>query len=338
MTCLKREEVQTSCSIHGCSGSGRSEKLALWVHYTPHNMHYNSLNSPHKSKEERITLCLPITKMSPWPLHHMCLPLTLPLLCPHLHPQLEAKREEQLKDMGFNFVLRVVCDWDARYREVLEHRMQQGHCLFAKNTTSGKSLAQWVYLQRGRWRSSCRGVADVCERALKLEACGIAVRKAARWEDYYRRLLLMKLHNGHLRVEMGRDVGMATWMARQRQLFKMFKQGPDKVAPVLDLTAPLRPKGPTAPQLHTCTRIHTYIHTYIHTHAHAHTHTNTHGHTHTHTHEHIHTKESQQATIDRFDSGNDFDSAASNGTKMPAILGTHESIESYVLSLAPLLG
>jgi hypothetical protein len=268
----------------------------------------------------------------------MCLPLTLPLLCPRLHPQLEAKREEQLKDMGFNFVLRVVCDWDARYREVLEHRMQQGHCLFAKNTTSGKSLAQWVYLQRGRWRSSCRGVADVCERAMKLEACGISVRKAARWEDYYRRLLLMKLHNGHLRVEMGRDVGMATWMARQRQLFKMFKQGPDKVAPVLDLTAPLRPKGPTAPQLHTCTRIHTYIHTYIHTHAHAHTHTNTHGHTHTHTHEHIHTKESQQATIDRFDSGNDFDSAASNGTKMPAILGTHESIESYVLSLAPLLG
>lgn len=160
--------------------------------------------------------------------------------------------------MGFKFVLRVVCDWDARYREVLEHRMQHGHCLFAKNTTSGKSLAQWVYLQRGRWRGSCRGAADVCERALKLEACGIAIQKAARWEDYYRRLLLLKLHNGHLRAEMGRDVGMATWMARQRQLFKMFKQGPDKVALVLDLTVPPRPKGPCCKNAHTpCTQIYT---------------------------------------------------------------------------------
>lgn len=152
-----------------------------------------------------------------------------------LKPQLEAGRAEQLNDLGFKFVMRGVCDWGSRYREVLEHRMQHGHCQFAKNTKRGKSMWQWVYLERCKWRGGWRGGTDVCERALKIEACGISIQKTVGWEDYYRRMLLMKLHNGHLGVEMFKDVGMARWMSRQRQLFKKFKQGPDKVALMLDL-------------------------------------------------------------------------------------------------------
>jgi hypothetical protein len=162
-----------------------------------------------------------------------------------LKAKLEAKEEEEdEEDSDDNDSVTDPSDqWMARYYELRQFRIINGHCTIPQKTTEQKKLSYWVKDQKKAYKS--RKMSQ--DRIARLEGLGISWGKdfptPRTWEECFTELEQFKATVGNCNIHMNPNnpSQLAKWVSAQRSEFKRFRKGtsslltPDQIQQLRDI-------------------------------------------------------------------------------------------------------
>ena len=146
--------------------------------------------------------------------------------------ELEPAQRERLDGIGFVWQLKkewMEGQWELRFRELLDYKEANGHCLVPQVCPEWYTLSRWVSRMRQR-----KGELDE-ERIRRLDEIGFVwdakgAEREAIEEMRYQDLATFVQANGHARVTRGNDPtggALNAWIVRQRDKMKRGKMDPD---------------------------------------------------------------------------------------------------------------
>ncbi len=146
--------------------------------------------------------------------------------------ELEPAQRERLDGIGFVWQLKkewMEGQWELRFKELLDYKEANGHCLVPQVCPEWYTLSRWVSRMRRR-----KGELDE-ERIRRLDEVGFVwdakgAEREAIEEMRYQDLANFVQANGHARVTRGNDPtggALNAWIVRQRDKMKRGKMDPD---------------------------------------------------------------------------------------------------------------
>ncbi|MGK3733534.1 MAG: hypothetical protein ACI90V_000370 [Bacillariaceae sp.] len=121
--------------------------------------------------------------------------------------------------------------WMSKYEELLDYRLQFGHCLVPNQYSDNPSLAEWVKRQRYQYKLKGMGKHSSMsnDRIIALEKLGFVWNSHdAVWEERLKELEQFKhVHHGNTNVPSlyPPNPQLAIWVKRQRRQYKFLCEG-----------------------------------------------------------------------------------------------------------------
>jgi hypothetical protein len=125
--------------------------------------------------------------------------------------------------------------WSERFAQLLEFKVQFGHCLVPQRYAVNPALGNWVQKQRTRYRKNTEENATsmTAEHIRALDGIGFdwGTRKTERtsliWSERFEQLLEFKLQFGHCLVpqKYATNPTLGTWVSTQRKTYKLYQEG-----------------------------------------------------------------------------------------------------------------
>ena len=94
-----------------------------------------------------------------------------------------AERIRELKSIGFNWGTSQTDSWSVRFQQLLEFKVQFGHCLVPRQYTANPKLGKWVHTQRYKYKLYQEGKPSpiTAERIQELESIGFDWGTSQTW-------------------------------------------------------------------------------------------------------------------------------------------------------------
>jgi hypothetical protein len=143
------------------------------------------------------------------------------------------ERIQKLNDIGYEWSLRVLVDWDERFEELRAFQNEHGHCRVsqAEKDDDTHQLALWVKLQRKEYKLYQEGKNSTITqgRIQKLNGVGftwsILSQQRVSWGERLEALKAFQQEHGHSRVPTSKTYALANWGAKQRGLYVYARLG-----------------------------------------------------------------------------------------------------------------
>ena len=144
------------------------------------------------------------------------------------------ERIKKLNDIGFEWVLLVLTEWNDRYEELQQYRYKYGDCNVPVKWTDNTQLGVWVKRQREQYRLHKDGKESSMteERIKKLNDIGfewVLLVKGVRidWDDRYEELKTYQSKYGDCNVPQrwSDNQPLGTWVSNQRKQYRLYKEG-----------------------------------------------------------------------------------------------------------------
>lgn len=144
--------------------------------------------------------------------------------------KLTQDREEMLNELGFTWEERERSSWDARFRELVEFKAQNGHFDVPVKWSENPQLGAWVAAQRALGKSG-KLSPERCQHLDSIEFDWRSDSRQEEWTTRYDQLKAYKDRFGDCRVPVKwpENEKLGAWVARQRHFFKHGKLPSEKV-------------------------------------------------------------------------------------------------------------
>jgi hypothetical protein len=137
------------------------------------------------------------------------------------------ERIQKLNDIGYEWSLRVLVDWDERFEELRAFQNEHGHCRVsqAEKDDDTHQLALWVKLQRKEYKLFQQGKKSAITqgRIQKLNGVGFTwsfmLRERVTWDERMEELKAFQQKHGHFRVPPSRTYDLAYWVWKHRRYY-----------------------------------------------------------------------------------------------------------------------
>jgi hypothetical protein len=150
--------------------------------------------------------------------------------------QMTPERMRALQSVGFVSVVHAAA-WNECFEQLREYKVQLGHCRVPFRYSANPKLGLWVSKQRRYLNLHQEGKPSQMtpERMGALQSVGfVSDVHAAAWNQCFEQLREFKVQFGHCRVPFSYSANpkLGLWVAKQRQHFKLQKEGkPSQMTP-----------------------------------------------------------------------------------------------------------
>ena len=144
------------------------------------------------------------------------------------------ERLNKLNEIGFEWILVVLTEWNDRYEELKAYRSKYGDCNVPQKWNDNPQLGTWVQTQRQQYRLYKEGTKSIMteDRIGKLNEIGfewVLLVSEARieWNDRYEELKAYRSTYGDCNVpqKWGDSPQLGSWVNRQRHQYRLYKKG-----------------------------------------------------------------------------------------------------------------
>ena len=148
-----------------------------------------------------------------------------------------AERIRALDGIGFDWgtsKTEWTSTWSERFEQLLEFKLQLGHCLVPPGYAANPMLAKWVSTQRSRYRKNTEEKPNsmTAERIQALDGIGFdwgtsKTKVAPTWSERFAQLLGCKVQFGHCLVPQKNAATpkLGQWVATQRSNCRKYQEG-----------------------------------------------------------------------------------------------------------------